>query len=75
MPPIALFSFAQPDVSVFRRSTNLELYSSFADTMRGLELGVTRWASPEHNPCHITRGATLSEPPRSRSLNTSGFAG
>jgi hypothetical protein len=37
----------QPDFTVFRRSTNLEYYSSFADTMRGLELGVSRWAGKE----------------------------
>ncbi|GBF97484.1 hypothetical protein Rsub_10407 [Raphidocelis subcapitata] len=30
-----------PDVGVFRRSLNLEPYSSLADTMRGLELGVS----------------------------------
>ncbi|KIZ04062.1 hypothetical protein MNEG_3896 [Monoraphidium neglectum] len=31
-----------PDVSAFRRSTNHGVDSSFADTMRGAELGVTR---------------------------------
>lgn len=37
---------AQPDIGVFRRSLNLESYSSLADTMRGLELGVSRCGTP-----------------------------
>ncbi|KAI8473360.1 MAG: surface antigen-domain-containing protein [Monoraphidium minutum] len=30
-----------PDISVFRRNQNLDVYSSYADTMRGLELGAS----------------------------------